>query len=105
MQNSSLIASKIINFSEARQLAGKIKNKGNTIGFTNGCFDILHYGHIDYLTKAADLCDVLIIGVNSDDSVKKLKGRHRPINDQKSRTFILAALTCISYVVVFDSIF
>jgi len=102
MKNSSEISSKIVSTEEIRQLIREEQNKGKRIGFTNGCFDILHYGHIDYLTKAAALCDVLIIGVNSDGSVKKLKGNHRPINDQQSRTYILAALSCISYVVVFE---
>ena len=102
MKNSSKVSSKIASLEEINKIVTDKKKEGNSIGFTNGCFDILHYGHIDYLTKAADLCDVLIIGVNSDASVKRLKGNHRPINDQKSRAFVLAALGCISFVVVFD---
>jgi len=102
MKNSSKISSKIVSLEEIDEIVTDKKKEGNSIGFTNGCFDILHYGHIDYLTKAADFCDVLIIGLNSDNSVKKLKGMHRPINDQQSRSYVLAALGCISFVVIFD---
>jgi rfaE bifunctional protein nucleotidyltransferase chain/domain len=102
MQNSSLIDSKIVGLAEIGILVAENKKKGKTVGFTNGCFDILHFGHINYLSKAADLCDLLIIGVNSDMSVKKLKGPNRPINDQHSRTHVLAALAFVSYVIVFD---
>ncbi len=72
------------------------------IVFTNGCFDILHLGHIDYLSKAAEFGDVLIIGLNSDDSVRKIKGINRPINDEKSRAIILASLSFVSAVILFD---
>jgi rfaE bifunctional protein nucleotidyltransferase chain/domain len=72
------------------------------IVFTNGCFDILHLGHIDYLSKAAEFGDVLIIGLNSDDSVRKIKGINRPINDEKSRAKILASLGFVSAVILFD---
>jgi len=102
MNNSTDISSKLVPIDEIGKLIDIKKQEGKTIGFTNGCFDILHYGHIDYLTKAATLCDMLVIGVNSDNSVKRLKGNHRPITDQKSRTYVLAALSCISYVVIFD---
>jgi len=72
------------------------------IVFTNGCFDILHRGHVDYLAKAADLGNKLIIGVNTDASVSKLKGPHRPIQDQESRMLILASLTFVDAVILFD---
>ncbi len=72
------------------------------IVFTNGCFDILHRGHIDYLAQAADLGDVLIIGLNTDKSVSKLKGPGRPIQDQQSRAMILSALHFVEAVVLFD---
>lgn len=75
---------------------------GHKIVFTNGCFDILHPGHIDYLAKAAGLGDKLIIAVNTDQSVQKLKGPHRPIQGQDARTFILAALEFVAAVVLFD---
>ena len=73
------------------------------IVFTNGCFDILHFGHINYLSKAADLGNILIVGLNSDSSVKKLnKGHSRPLQDEKSRATILASLGFINAVVVFE---
>lgn len=72
------------------------------IVFTNGCFDLLHLGHIDYLCKAADLGDILIVGVNTDEGVSRLKGKHRPINNQEQRSMILAALHCVDAVVLFD---
>lgn len=72
------------------------------IVFTNGCFDLLHLGHIDYLSKAADLGDVLIIGVNTDASVRKLKGLNRPISDEKQRTHVLASLFFVDAVILFD---
>ena len=78
------------------------KANGEKIIFTNGCFDIIHPGHIDYLAKAASLGNRLIIGVNTDKSVQKLKGPHRPIQDQDSRIFILSALEFVSAVVLFD---
>ncbi|GAA8743632.1 D-glycero-beta-D-manno-heptose-7-phosphate kinase [Helicobacter pylori] len=72
------------------------------IVFTNGCFDILHKGHASYLQKAKALGDVLIVGLNSDDSVKRLKGDKRPIVSEKDRAFLLASLSCVDYVVVFE---
>lgn len=70
--------------------------------FTNGCFDILHYGHISYLAQARQLGDVLVVGLNSDDSVKRLKGPSRPVNNQEARAFVLAALEMVDYVVIFE---
>jgi rfaE bifunctional protein nucleotidyltransferase chain/domain len=72
------------------------------IVFTNGCFDLLHQGHIEYLAKAADFGDVLIIGLNTDDSVSRLKGNHRPIQNELSRAHIMAALEFVDLVVYFD---
>lgn len=72
------------------------------IVFTNGCFDLLHFGHIKYLSEAKDLGDVLIIGLNTDASVKRLKGNNRPIQDESSRAVILAALEFVDAVVLFD---
>ena len=77
--------------------------KDQKIVFTNGCFDILHLGHIDYLSKAADLGDKLIVGVNTDSSVRSLKkGDSRPIQDENSRTMIMASLHVVSAVILFD---
>jgi len=75
---------------------------GKNVVFSNGCFDIIHKGHIDYLNRAADLGDVLIMGLNTDESVGKLKGTHRPIQDEQSRLLIIAALQCVSAVVLFN---
>ncbi len=70
--------------------------------FTNGCFDILHLGHVDYLSKAADLGDVLIVGINSDDSVRNIKVPGRPISDIHSRSVLLASVSFVSAVIIFD---
>ena len=72
------------------------------IVFTNGCFDILHFGHVRYLLEAKKLGDILVVGLNSDDSVRRLKGPSRPINGEKERAFVLAALSCVDYVVLFE---
>ena len=77
-------------------------SQGEKIVFTNGCFDILHYGHIDYLEKAKSLGDRLIVGINSDSSVTKLKGHHRQIQDEYSRQAIMAALSCVDAVILFS---
>jgi rfaE bifunctional protein nucleotidyltransferase chain/domain len=79
-----------------------MNHTGKKVVFTNGCFDILHQGHIQYLAAAADLGDVLIIGLNSDASVSRLKGSGRPINDQQSRSLVLASLRYVDGVVIFD---
>ena len=77
------------------------KNK-KIIVFTNGCFDILHRGHVEYLQKARELGDLLILGLNSDSSVKSLKGNSRPINNEIDRAIVLSALECITYISIFD---
>lgn len=78
------------------------KNKDKKIIFTNGCFDILHSGHISYLNDAKELADVLFIGLNSDSSVKELKGNERPINDETERKFILENLKSVDFVEIFN---
>jgi D-beta-D-heptose 7-phosphate kinase/D-beta-D-heptose 1-phosphate adenosyltransferase len=78
------------------------RNKNQKIVFTNGCFDILHKGHASYLHTAKSYGDILIVGLNSDKSVKKLKGKNRPINTQDDRAYILASLQSVDYVVIFD---
>lgn len=102
---SSTIASdhKIKALSQAKTLTDQWKNEGLTVVFTNGCFDLLHRGHIQYLSKAKSLGDKLIIGLNSDSSVRSLnKGIARPLQDQTSRASILAAMECVDIVVLFD---
>lgn len=76
--------------------------EGKRVVFTNGCFDLLHLGHVDYLAKAADLGDVLVLGLNTDASVSRLKGPHRPIQDEQSRMRIIASLGFVDAVVLFD---
>jgi len=80
----------------------KLRASGKKICFTNGCFDIIHSGHVTYLMKAKQLADVLIVGLNSDDSVRRLKGEKRPINDQEDRAIVLSALKPVDYVVIFE---
>ncbi|MCB5249951.1 MAG: D-glycero-beta-D-manno-heptose 1-phosphate adenylyltransferase [Candidatus Cloacimonadales bacterium] len=81
-----------------------LRNKlyGNKIVFTNGCFDIIHSGHVIYLEEAKSLGDVLILGLNSDTSVKRLKGENRPINNQNDRAIVLSGLSSVDYVVIFE---
>ena len=94
---------KIMSVATAIHRVNSWKMRGLKVVFTNGVFDILHRGHIDYLMKAADHGDRLIIGLNSDSSVKMLnKGQNRPIQDQDSRAFILSALSFVSGIVIFD---
>lgn len=82
----------------------KLKKKRKKIVFTNGCFDLLHYGHIRYLEAAKRFGDILIVAVNSDSSVRRLKGENRPINNQRDRTLVLASLECVDYITVFDDL-
>ena len=84
------------------QLVKQWQHEGEKVVFTNGCFDLLHRGHVDYLAKAADCGNKLIIGVNTDASVSTLKGPNRPIQDQQSRLQILASLQCVDAVILFD---
>ena len=78
------------------------RSENKKIVFTNGCFDILHKGHVEYLSKSKDFGDILIVGLNSDSSVNRLKGETRPINNQNSRAFILSALLFVDAVIYFD---
>jgi len=80
----------------------KLKQQNKKIVFTNGCFDILHRGHVEYLAKAKRLGDVLVVGLNTDSSVKKIKGPGRPVNNEADRAIVLSALESIDYVVLFD---
>lgn len=79
-----------------------LKAKGKKVVATNGCFDILHVGHVRYLQKSKSFGDILVVGLNSDISVKILKGETRPINPQEDRAEVLCALACVDYVVMFD---
>lgn len=103
MNHSKQILAKICQDKDA--LLTKLKEwkqQNSKVVFTNGCFDLLHKGHVDYLAKAADMGDKLVIGVNTDASVSKLKGPNRPIQDEQSRLQILASLGFVEAVILFD---
>lgn len=103
MKKIEVIQNKIINnVDDLKRLLAYWRFHEKKIVFTNGCFDILHRGHIDYLTKAADLGSVLVIGLNTDSSVSRIKGKHRPVQDEQSRALILASLLFVDAVVFFD---
>jgi len=96
------IRRKICDWPSARALVERWKAAGQRVVFTNGCFDILHYGHVHYLAQARDLGDRLVVGLNSAASVRRLKGAGRPIHDEATRTHLLAALQFVDAVVVFE---
>jgi D-beta-D-heptose 7-phosphate kinase / D-beta-D-heptose 1-phosphate adenosyltransferase len=100
--NKSTIDKHIKTWDELSSIISELKNNNKKIVFTNGCFDILHVGHIKYLEKAKNFGDILILGLNSDTSTQKLKGKDRPINIQNDRAYILASLEPVDYVVVFE---
>ena len=91
-----------VSWDEAEAMISYWKSRGEKVVFTNGCFDILHRGHLTYLAEAAELGDHLIIGLNSDDSVRRLKGSHRPVNGEADRAFMLSALRFVDAVVLFS---
>lgn len=93
---------KIVSRADIATIAKNLKAAGKTTVFTNGCFDILHAGHVRYLTGARALGDCLIVGLNSDQSVRNLKGPTRPVNSQDDRAEVLAALAAVDYVVIFE---
>jgi D-beta-D-heptose 7-phosphate kinase/D-beta-D-heptose 1-phosphate adenosyltransferase len=96
------IARKIITRQQAARLAAEYRRRGESVVFTNGCFDLLHVGHVKHLAEAAAFADVLIVGVNSDDSVRRLKGPSRPIIGEQDRAAMLAALASVRHVIVFE---
>jgi D-glycero-beta-D-manno-heptose 1-phosphate adenylyltransferase len=87
-----------------RPMAAEVRNQhpGKTIVFTNGCFDLLHAGHVRYLASARQLGDILVVGLNGDASVRELKGEGRPLNSEEDRSEVIAALGAVDYVIVFD---
>ncbi len=95
-------SAKIIHRKAASALFSRLRREGRRIVFTNGCFDILHAGHARYLREAAELGDVLAVGVNSDASVRRLKGAGRPVQTARDRAYLLASFSCVSFVVVFS---
>ncbi len=93
---------KLLNREELAQVVADLKRRGKTVGFTNGCFDCMHFGHLNSFAQARAECDALIVAVNSDASVKRYKGPNRPIQNETTRAAIVAALELVDYVVVFD---
>ena len=94
------IQKKIITLDRWQQIR-KAQSYGKVV-FTNGCFDVLHHGHISYLSQARDLGDCLVIGLNSDAAVRRLKGANRPINGEQDRALLLAALQFVDYIILFE---
>jgi rfaE bifunctional protein nucleotidyltransferase chain/domain len=95
-------ANKILSISDALEKMTQLKSQGKNIVFSNGCFDILHAGHVDYLEKAREKGDFLVVGLNTDASVKRIKGEDRPINPENSRARVLAGLGFTDMVILFD---
>jgi len=99
-----MIKRKIKSLVSLEKIRNGLKRKNKTVVFTNGCFDLLHYGHTRYLEQARTKGDILIVAVNSDKSVKKLKGPSRPILSQTERAGLIASLESVDYVVIFDAL-
>src|SRR4051812_26548037 len=95
---------KIVEFEELSHRCEKLRSAGNKLVATNGCFDLLHVGHVRYLQAARALGDALLVGINSDESTRQLKGNDRPINNENDRAEVVAALSCVDVVSVFDEI-
>jgi rfaE bifunctional protein nucleotidyltransferase chain/domain len=93
---------KIKNLSEIVELRARLRKSGKKVVFTNGCFDILHVGHVRYLREARNLGDALIVGINSDRSVRKIKGESRPIMPEIERAEVISALACVDFAVIFN---
>ena len=102
MKTLNHIQEKILPGNKLSETIEALKRANKSIVFTNGCFDILHKGHITYLSEAADLGEVLIIGLNSDHSVHRIKGKNRPVQDQDTRALALASLFFVNFVVLFE---
>lgn len=96
-----MLKEKIKSLRALKKIVLRLKNKGKKIVFTNGCFDLLHYGHVKYLEDAKRQGDILVVAVNSDASVRKIKGRKRPIVNEKDRLRLIAALESVDYVALF----
>lgn len=102
MKLADIIQGKFPQGEEVERYAYRMGFIGKKVVFTNGCFDVLHRGHLTYLREAAELGDILIVGLNSDASVKRLKGENRPLNNEQDRALALASLLFVDAVVIFD---
>jgi D-beta-D-heptose 7-phosphate kinase/D-beta-D-heptose 1-phosphate adenosyltransferase len=96
------VASKIKSAAALSGILSRLRSEGKRVVFTNGCFDILHRGHIEYLARARALGDALVVGLNSDASVRAIKGRSRPLNRQDDRAAVIASLCFVDYVTIFN---
>ena len=102
MRRPEIIQQKILELPQLQHQISRWRLLKKTVAFTNGCFDLLHEGHIASLSQAAAEADFLIVGVNADESVKKIKGEHRPVNNQHSRALLLASLLMVDAVIIFE---
>ena len=102
MNQLEIVQSKIVDLNTLVQIRQSLKSLHKKVVFTNGCFDILHLGHVQYLAQARELGDCLIVGLNTDESVSKIKGSDRPVQKNESRSTILASLQFVDYVVFFN---
>ncbi len=98
------MTSRLIPFHALHDFAAVGELAGKVVVLTNGCFDILHAGHVDYLERARELGDTLVVAINSDRSVRELKGPSRPVNTEEDRARVLSALRCVDFVTIFDSL-
>ena len=101
MESLEIIKAKIFTWDRLQKQIGIWRFQDKKIVFSNGCFDVLHLGHVEYLAKARDLGNILIVGLNSDDSVRRIKGAHRPVNNQEARAITLAAMRFVDCVILF----
>jgi len=101
MESLEIIRAKIYTWDRLQKQIGIWRFQDKKIVFSNGCFDVLHLGHVEYLAKARDLGNILIVGLNSDDSVRRKKGAHRPVNNQEARAITLAAMRFVDCVILF----
>ena len=97
-----ILESKLFDWESFKRMREIWEFQDHKVVFTNGCFDIIHRGHVEYLAKASDLGDILVIGLNTDESVRRIKGESRPINDENARALVLTALKFVSAVVLFN---
>jgi rfaE bifunctional protein nucleotidyltransferase chain/domain len=102
MKNIQQIQNKIVSRHEAVEIVKRWKSQGEKLVFTNGCFDIVHKGHVFFLAEAHDFGTKLVVGLNTDASVKRLKGEGRPVKEEESRMYTLAAFSCVDLIVLFD---
>lgn len=104
MNHHDSIYAKIVTLGELTEKLARLRQGERTprVVFTNGCFDLVHRGHVDYLSRARDLGDLLVVGLNSDNSVRRLKGESRPVSNEASRASVLASFGFVDYVVVFE---